>query len=182
VYFLRKPIGIIKPSLETDFRLSKQQLGWLDVAFLLPYSVIQVAGSQFSDRFGPRLTVALCLSGILVYFKVFHYISVKCTNNDLLSNCCVVAGTAMFTFGIWSSYIMLLVVLAFNGLAQGPCWPAFCKAVCAWYPDQKLNSVIGLLSTSVFVGGALGTAIAVHLQSGKMIKHCSISVNLLTCS
>lgn len=60
---------------------------------------------------------------------------------------------------------MLLVVLCFNGLAQGPCWPAFCKAVCAWYPNEKLNSVVGFLSTSVFVGGALGTAIAVHLQS-----------------
>ncbi len=80
----------------------------------------------------------------------------------------LVAGTFMFTFGIWGgSYAMLLVVLVFNGLGQGPIWPALIKAVCSWYPNEKLNSVIGLLSTSVFVGGALGTAVAVHLQSSK---------------
>jgi len=48
---------------------------------------------------------------------------------------------------------------------QGPCWPSCCKAISTWFPSTQLNSVIGLLSTSVFIGGAGGTALAVHLQS-----------------
>lgn len=37
-YFLRKPIGIVKPEIELELSLTKTQLGWLDLAFLLPYS------------------------------------------------------------------------------------------------------------------------------------------------
>lgn len=70
----------------------------------------------------------------------------------------------MFTFGIWNSYFLLIFTMFLNGLTQGPCWPAICKAVCAWYPDQSLNTVVGVLSTSVYVGGVFGTALAVHLQ------------------
>jgi len=151
VYFLRKPLGVIKPSLETEFRVSKTQLGLLDVALLLPYSIVQIFISRLGDRVGPRLTIALCLS---------------------------VAGSAMFTFGLWNSYFMLLVIMLINGGMQGPCWPACCKAICAWYPDAKLNSTIGFLSTSVFVGGAAGTALAVYLQSqyGWRMVHVPSSV------
>ncbi|CAL8143717.1 unnamed protein product [Orchesella dallaii] len=137
IYFLRKPIGIIKPVLESEFSLSKTDLGLMDVAFLLPYAAIQVFGGHLGDKLGPRLTIALCLS---------------------------IGGTAMFTFGAWNRYSLLLLTMFINGITQGPCWPAICKAVCAWYPDQQLNSVIGVLSTSVYVGGAAGTALAVHLQ------------------
>lgn len=137
VYFLRKPIGIIKPSLEQEFSLTKTELGAMDVAFLLPYAFIQVFGGGLGDRLGSRLTIALCLS---------------------------IGGTAMFTFGVWQYYSLLLITMFINGITQGPCWPAICKAVCCWYPDQSLNTVIGILSTSVYVGGFFGTALAVHLQ------------------
>lgn len=70
----------------------------------------------------------------------------------------------MFTFGAWNRYFLLLLTMFINGITQGPCWPAICKAVCAWYPDQQLNTVVGILSTSVYVGGLFGTALAVHLQ------------------
>jgi len=73
----------------------------------------------------------------------------------------------MFSFGLWNSYTMLLMALFFNGLFQGPVWPALCKSVCAWYPDLRLNSVIGFLSTSGFIGGFTGTAVAVKLQTCK---------------
>ncbi|CAG7835331.1 unnamed protein product [Allacma fusca] len=138
LYFLRKPLGVIKPSLEKEFGVSKTDLGWLDVGLLLPYALVQIFSSQLSDRFGSRLTISLCLT---------------------------IAGSAMFTFGMWESYGMLVFIMFINGAMQGPCWPACCKAVCAWYPDAKLNSIIGFMSTSVFVGGALGTALAVQLQS-----------------
>jgi len=163
-YFLRKPLGVIKPLLESDLKFTKSQLGWLDVALLGPYSLAQVSSSKLADRFGPRLTISLCLA---------------------------LAGTAMFTFGFWDSYYMLFILMAINGAAQGPfqfviinhqslnsldgwfnlpvflgpCWPACCKMVCSWYPDAKIHSVIGLLATSAFMGGAAGTAFAVYIQS-----------------
>lgn len=52
-----------------------------------------------------------------------------------------------------------------NGAGQGPAWPSCCKAVAAWFPDSRLNSIVGFLATSVFVGGAFGTASAVYFQN-----------------
>ena len=151
LYFLRKPLGVIKPSLETEFRVSKTDLGWLDVGLLLPYALVQISGSQLTDRFGSRIVISFCLT---------------------------IAGSAMFTFGMWNSYTMLVVIMFINGAMQGPCWPACCKAVCAWYPDARLNSIVGFMSTSVFIGGALGTYLAVQLQSlyGWRMVHVPVGV------
>jgi len=161
-YFLRKPLGVMKPLLESDLKFTKSQLGWLDVALLGPYSLAQVSSSKLADRFGPRLTISLCLG---------------------------IAGSVMLTFGYWDSYCMLFILMALNGAAQGvfqfvinqsinsilssshlwiivgPCWPASCKIVCSWYPDAKIHSVVGLLATSGLLGGAAGTAFAVYIQS-----------------
>jgi sugar phosphate permease len=98
VYFLRKPLGVIKPSLENEFHVSKVQLGWLDVALLLPYSLVQISSSSIADRFGPRLTISLCL----------------CT-----------AGTAMFTFGYWDQYWILFLLMLINGAMQGNLFAIF---------------------------------------------------------
>ena len=41
VYFLRKPLGIVKPEIEAVMHLSKSELGWLDLSLLLPYAGVQ---------------------------------------------------------------------------------------------------------------------------------------------
>ena len=41
-YLLRKPLGVLKPSLAQTFELTKSQLGWLDLSLLLPYAAVQV--------------------------------------------------------------------------------------------------------------------------------------------
>lgn len=50
-YCLRKPLGIYKLYIESEFHLSEADLGWTDVALLLPYSVVQIAGSSIWDTF-----------------------------------------------------------------------------------------------------------------------------------
>ena len=42
VYFLRKPLGVVKPHLGADLGLDKAELGWADMALLAPYSLVQV--------------------------------------------------------------------------------------------------------------------------------------------
>jgi sugar phosphate permease len=44
-YFLRKPIAFLKIMLESEFHLSKSDLGWIDVSLLMPYALVQVFGS-----------------------------------------------------------------------------------------------------------------------------------------
>jgi len=68
-------MGVIKPVLESEFSLSKTQLGFMDVSFLLPYALIQLFGSSVADKLGSRLCIALCLAGekILAIVKMRHW-------------------------------------------------------------------------------------------------------------
>ncbi len=42
-YLVRKPLGVIKADLAADLVLDRAQLGLLDAALLLPYSLTQVS-------------------------------------------------------------------------------------------------------------------------------------------
>ena len=51
--------------------MTKAQLGWLDLALLLPYSLVQVALSPLWDRAVPRVVVGVCLAAASVAMLLF---------------------------------------------------------------------------------------------------------------
>lgn len=53
-YFLRKPIGVVKSDIGADLNLNKTELGWCDMALVLPYAMVQIALPSLTHRFGPR--------------------------------------------------------------------------------------------------------------------------------
>ncbi|XP_059490498.1 uncharacterized protein LOC132205462 [Neocloeon triangulifer] len=136
-YLMRKPLGVIKHLMAQDMHLSKVQLGWMDTAMLLPYAVLQVIFGPVGDQLGPRKTVGICL---------------------------FITGLSLLSFSSWDSYFMLLVLLFISGAGQAPCWPACCKCLSSWFPDDALNTVFGFMSTSAFGGSIIASAVAVYLQ------------------
>ncbi|KAJ8879838.1 hypothetical protein PR048_020455 [Dryococelus australis] len=137
-YLLRKPLGVMKGDLGRDLSLSKLQLGCLDTAILLPYALVQMFCSRVADIISPRCTVTICL-----FF----------------------AGFSVLTFGSWSQYGVLLFLLAASGMMQAPVWPACCKCLSTWFSDDVLNTVFGLISTSVYGGSIIATALASYLYA-----------------
>lgn len=137
-YLLRKPLGVIKTDLETDFAFSKTQLGWFDTALLLPYACVQIFMGSLGDLIGARLTMSVAL---------------------------VVSGLSMLTFGSWSQFYIFFILFVANGTAQGLCWPNVCKILGSWYPDKSRNSIFGIFGTCAFAGGMIGTILAVHIQT-----------------
>ena len=79
------------------------------------------------------------------------------------SFCLIAAGISMLTFGWWSSFHMLALLLFLNGSFQSLCWPSSNKGLGAWVSDAQRNTVFGYYGTCPFVGGILGTALAVSL-------------------
>jgi sugar phosphate permease len=67
------------------------------------------------------------------------------------------------SFWFWTTSLCLLV----NGAAQAPIWPAKTKMLSSWFPESKLSSVFGLVSTASYVGALVGTGIAVYIQVTK---------------
>ena len=100
VYFLRKPLGIVKPELGSLLQLTKSQLGWLDLALLLPYAAVQIAFSTSLDRIPPRILIATCLS---------------------------LASLAMLLFCGTYHFMFALFCLFLSGAFQAPIWPALTK-------------------------------------------------------
>ena len=50
-YTLRKPLSIFKYYIESEFHLSKSDLGWTDVSLLLPYCLAQIFGAAFWEPY-----------------------------------------------------------------------------------------------------------------------------------
>src|ERR1700740_1719807 len=59
-YIDRINVNTAGPVLQKDLHLSTSQLGWVFSAFGWAYVCLQVSGGWFSDRFGARLTLAVC--------------------------------------------------------------------------------------------------------------------------
>ncbi|XP_076447736.1 uncharacterized protein LOC143284689 isoform X2 [Babylonia areolata] len=136
-YLLRKPLGVIKADMESELSFTKSQLGWLDAALLLPYAVMQMVLGPLGDKFGARRTLGCCL---------------------------MLSAVSMLSFGYWSNLYMFCIFLFLNGTAQSQCWPNVTKVVISWFSDEVINTVFGMLGTSIFGGGVLATVVAVFLE------------------
>ncbi|XP_046574029.1 LOW QUALITY PROTEIN: sugar phosphate exchanger 3-like [Haliotis rubra] len=144
-YLLRKPLGVVKADMERVLGYGKTQLGLLDTALLLPYAFMQMLLGPVGDRFGARKTFGLCL---------------------------ILSSLSMITFGYWSSFSMLFLLLFINGTAQSQCWPNCTKALLSWIPDNIRNGVFGIFGTCAFAGGIFGTLLAVYLQTNYGWRYC----------
>ena len=138
-YFLRKPLGVIKTDLGAELGLSKTELGWCDLALALPYALIQILLPSLASRYGPRPVLSLCLG------------------------CGGLATWLTYSGPLSSSFPGLCLGLAFTGGLLAPAWPACSALVSPWFPDNKLNSIFGLINTSAYAGGLGGTALTAAL-------------------
>lgn len=136
-YMLRKPLGVIKSDLQTNHKLSKNQLGWLDTSFFLPYALVQIMVGNLGDRYGAALVIKINM---------------------------LIIGFSMISFGFWDSAVVFATLLFFNGAGQAALWPNCVKSLSSWYSSSKLATIFGLWGTCMFMGGIIGTGLAVRLQ------------------
>ena len=137
IFLLRKPLGVVKTDLQTTYKLTKNQLGWMDTSFLLPYALTQIMFGNFADKYGPRLTITFNL---------------------------IVSSLSMISFGFWDSPYIFSVLLFVNGAAQATIWPNCVKCLSEWFSSEQHATVFGIMGSVLFSGGIMGTALAVYLQ------------------
>lgn len=137
IYLLRKPLGVVKADLETTYKLTKNQLGWMDTSFFLPYAITQITCGNVGDKYGARNTIIFNL---------------------------VVTSLSMVSFGFWNSPVVLCILLFISGISQATLWPNCVRCISDWFPTDQLATVFGILGSMLFGGGILGTTLAVYLQ------------------
>ena len=127
-YALRKPLSIFKYYIESEFHLSKGDLGWVDVALLLPYSFVQIFGANFWHSFPSHCVLALNL------FMAALFI--------LLS-------------GLAHDYSVFCLLVALSGVFQAPLWPNCIKSLQVEVVEENaLATHVGILGSAPYAGAA----------------------------
>lgn len=134
-YVQRTTISVAAPELTSALQLSKQQIGWLFLAFTAAYAAAQLPGGALGQRFGPRAV-----------FTGVGLLGVIATLATALSPY-VIGGAALLG--------VLLLAQALLGLGQGPIFPVFATVVERWFPSRQFALANGTISSGMLLGGAL---------------------------
>ena len=112
-YFQARGITIAGVQMMPRLGISQMQLGWLEMAMIIGYTVLQFPGGLLGQRLGARLT-----------FVVIGLVAFAATLATPLLPW-VLTGTALFA--------ALLVVQFLLGAAQGPIFPVCAGVFEAWF-------------------------------------------------
>ncbi|MFM7709053.1 MAG: MFS transporter, partial [Gammaproteobacteria bacterium] len=142
-YVQRTTISVAAPELTEALQLSKQQLGWLFMAFTAAYAAGQLPGGALGQRFGPRAV-----------FTGIGLIGVVATLATALPSY-LLAGAALL--------VVLILAQALLGFGQGPVFPVFATVVERWFPSRQFGLANGVISSGMLLGGALTPPLLVAL-------------------
>jgi ACS family glucarate transporter-like MFS transporter len=123
---------MVRPEVEREYQFTGQQLGMLDAAFNLTYTLGQIPGGVVCDMFGPHLFLGVIIALWSLALPLTGY------------------------GGFWGIGTGRLVF----GAAQAGCYPSLAKVTRLWIPVGQRTSLQGLIA-SFFGrgGGAISTLV-----------------------
>jgi MFS family permease len=127
-YIDRINVNTAGPILQRDLHLDSSQLGWVFSAFGWAYLCLQVSGGWFSDRFGARLTLAVC--GL-------------------------VWSISTIMIGAVGGFAALIAYRVVLGLGEGATFPTATRALSDWTPPNLRGYVQGLTHSFARLGNAI---------------------------
>jgi sugar phosphate permease len=127
-YIDRVNISVAGPTLRKELGLTATELGLIFSAFAYPYAAMQIAGGWLSDRFGPRLVLAV------------------------LS---LLWAAATILTGVSWSVASLVVFRVLVGIGEGGAFPTATRAFTFWLPVRERGFAQGITHSFSRLGGAL---------------------------
>jgi sugar phosphate permease len=133
-YVHRYSWGVVRPDVIKAYNLTDSQMGWLDGAFNLTYSLCQFPGGLAGDVYGPRLVISLAA---------------------VVWSCFVVGPVYLKNFAS-----LLCYRLGF-GIAQSSAYPNLGKITQTWFPASVRTSVQGSIASLAGRAGAAAAPIII---------------------
>ena len=124
-YLDRSVLGIAAPGLSKELGLSAVAMGFVFSAFSWTYTLAQIPGGIFLDRFGAKLT----------YFLSVTFWSIFILLHGFASNLATLIG---YRFGL--------------GVSEAPCFPANSRIVAHWFPQQERARATSIYTVGEYVG------------------------------
>lgn len=128
MYLDRVNISIAAKDMMRDFALNKTEIGIAFSAFAWPYLFGQLIGGWLANRFGTRLTLAVC--GLVVAISTI-------------------------ATGFVGGLISLVAVRLALGCGEGPSFSAATQAMRNWYPETRFGFIQGITHSAARLGGAV---------------------------
>jgi len=136
-YMDRVNLSVATPAIMKEFTFSKIEIGWMQTAFFIGYSLMQIPGGILPEIFGHRRIVALAVS----WWSVF---------------------TGLTAYG--SGFISFLAIRGLFGLGEGPIFPCFTNFIYQWFNKTERAKASALFLSGVFLGPVVGPAVTVALM------------------
>ncbi|HWR39489.1 MAG TPA: MFS transporter [Patescibacteria group bacterium] len=136
-YMDRVNLSVATPVIMQEFGFSKMDMGIMQTAFFIGYSVLQVPGGMMAEYFGHRLIVTLAV----IWWSIF---------------------TALTAFG--SGFTSFLVIRSLFGIGEGPVFPAFNNFVYRWFNKAEKATGFSFTLGGAFIGPVFGPAVTVALM------------------
>ena len=127
-YIDRVNISVAAPALRKELGLTPTQLGLIFSAFAYPYAAMQIVGGWASDRFGPRLVLAV------------------------LS---LLWAAATILTGLSWSVASLVLFRILVGVGEGGAFPTATRAFTTWLPVRERGLAQGITHSFARLGGAV---------------------------
>ncbi len=145
--FGRLNLGIAGKSIQEEFHLSSQAMGWIFGAFAFGYALFQVPSGWAADRFGPRKTLTLAILWWATLTMVMNLVPYFALRLSL---------SLAWTFG---------VVRFLTGLGEAASYPNANRMVAFWTAKQERAIGSSLLLGGVGAGGVMAPALfAISMQ------------------
>ena len=127
-YVDRVNISVAAPLLRKEMGLTATELGLVFSAFAYPYAAMQIFGGWLSDKFGPRLVLAI--------LSVIWAIATIMTG---------------FAWGLTSLMVFRLLL----GIGEGGAFPSATRAMTHWFPPSERGFAQGITHSFARLGGAI---------------------------
>jgi MFS transporter, ACS family, glucarate transporter len=145
--FGRLNLGIAGKSIQEEFDLSTQAMGWIFGAFAFGYALFQIPSGWAADRFGPRRTLTLAIlwwATLTIAMNAVPFLALRLSLN------------LAWTFG---------VIRFLTGLGEAASYPNANRIVAFWTTKSERGVGSSLLLGGVGAGGVLAPALfAVTMQ------------------
>ncbi|HTG29307.1 MAG TPA: MFS transporter, partial [Methylomirabilota bacterium] len=139
--FGRLNLGIAGKSIQEEFHLSTQAMGWIFGAFAFGYALFQIPSGWAADRFGPRKTLTLAMLGwatLTIAMNAVPFLALRLSLN------------LAWTFG---------VARFLTGLGEAASYPNANRMVAFWTTKSERGIGSSLLLGGVGAGGVMAPAL-----------------------
>ncbi|WP_378954916.1 MFS transporter [Pelosinus sp. sgz500959] len=136
-YMDRVNLSVATPTIMQEFGFDKINMGLMQTAFFVGYSLMQIPGGIMSEYFGHRRVLAIAA----IWWSVFTSATAFC-----------------------NSFTSFAIVRALFGVGEGPMAPSLGRFMYRWFNGAEKGRASSFMLSGVFFGPVVGPSITVALM------------------